>query len=123
MKIKIKKGIFGWKKNGIVKAITPKHGPIEVEDELAQSLIDREIAERVEDPSEDQEEEAADTLESKTVGELKKLAEEKGIDTRKLKKKQDLIEALEEAEESDEESDDEESEDDELPELAAEEPQ
>ncbi|MCR5337607.1 MAG: Rho termination factor N-terminal domain-containing protein [Lachnospiraceae bacterium] len=123
MNIKIKKGIFGWKKNGIVKAITPQHGPIEVEDELAQSLIDREIAEKVEEPTEDPEEEPADTLENKTVGELKKMAEEKGIDTKKLKKKQDLIEALEDAKESEEEIAEDDADDDELPELAAEEPQ
>ncbi|SCJ81334.1 Uncharacterised protein [uncultured Flavonifractor sp.] len=105
--IKIISGVYGYlDKNGCVKPKTEKDGPFQLTEEQEARLVGLGVAEYVHDPigfDEQPPEGDADIeyahldpeqLWEMTNAQLKELAEEMGIDTKKLTTKAKLIEAI-----------------------------
>ncbi len=107
--IKIVKGTYGrLNKNGTVTRMTAQDGPFSLAAEQEARLVSLGVAayidnmpdhpigfdEQPPEPAEDRWTATADDLENLTVAELKKLAEDAGIDTKKIKKKAEIIAAL-----------------------------
>lgn len=103
--IKIVAGVYGYlDKNGIVKPKTTKDDPFELTEEQEARLVGLGVAVYVNDfvnGAESKPKNDGDRwtliraeLAEMTVTQLKKLAEDADIDTSKLKKKADLIDAL-----------------------------
>lgn len=99
--IEIIKGTFGYFDGRSVRPVTQADGPQKWDDELEKRLVARGVARYVETeekPStEAQEPVEAETedIESLSYKELRKLAADMGLDTKKLRKKEALIEAIE----------------------------
>ena len=99
--IKIISGVYGYlDKNGCVKPKTEKDDPFELTKEQEARLVGLGVAEYVSAPgSEPETDEFGGYLDPEQLGELtnaqlKELAEEMGIDTKKLTTKAKLIEAI-----------------------------
>lgn len=105
--IKIIKGVYGYMdKNGCVKPKTEKDGPFALSEEQEARLVRLGVAVYVGEPDKDPDQEKDQEpghLDHEQLGELtnaqlKELAEEMGIDTKKLTTKAKLIEAITAAE-------------------------
>lgn len=100
--IKIISGVYGYlDKNGCVKPKTEKDGPFELTKEQEARLVGLGVAEYVETPKDHDQNDSGEPahLDPEQLGELtnaqlKELAEEMGIDTKKLTTKAKLIEAI-----------------------------
>lgn len=135
MKIKIIRGIYGHRENGRVVEKTSAHAPFEVDENEGERLMKLGVAKKAgvsakpdtqaEGPAEDHNDEGAkeqgtghlsrESLETMKIGELRKLAEDMGLE--KSGSRDDLIDRIAEAEFFVEE------EDDDFPEISPAEPE
>lgn len=107
--VEIIKGTFGYFDGRRIIPVSAKDGPQNWDPDLERRLVARGIAkyvDEVEEPTQAATEEPAEVAELQTedidiskmtVKQLKAVAEQMGIDTKNLKKKADLIAAIEDA--------------------------
>ena len=93
--IQIISGIYGLKKGKMVVPVTEKDGPIKLDAQREEELVNAGIAKYV---NTEEEIEAEEELKDKKVDELKSIADEMGIEYPERVKKSDLIALIEEEE-------------------------
>lgn len=98
--IQIISGIYGLKKGKMVVPVTEKDGPIKLDAQREEELVNAGIAKYV-NAEKEEEAEAGEELKEKKVDELKAIADEMGIEYPERVKKADLIALIEEEEKID----------------------
>lgn len=87
--IKMIKGTYGRMVDGVVEAMTPRSGPFKLSEEREAELVAAGVAVKVEEPE--------STYTDMKMTELRKLAEERGINVTGVKSKKAIIAQLEAA--------------------------
>ena len=89
--IKMIKGTYGYElPDGTAEAKTPKSPPFSIDPAREAELVELGVAVKVEDPEED-------LYKGKSMTELRKMAQKRGVDVKAIKSKSGMIAALRES--------------------------